>query len=147
SKPKSKWVYRSTFEKTIALKDTDTGSTLAELRANHQDVVFPSTHPDGETVEPAPVATFDVATVDEAVLSRALRLISTTALVARYYNPSGNRHEWGLALAGALRHASLTEDECLKVMRAAATWAEDGKLEDRLTEVRSTYRRSEEEPT
>lgn len=146
SKPRSKWVYRSTFEKTIALKDTDAGDTLIEIRANHQDMAPPSMHPNGETLAWTEGSTFELATVEATILLRAVRLIATTALVSRYYNPSGNRHEWCLAMAGTLRQMSLTEAECVKVITAAARWANDGKLEDRLTEVKSTYNRPDDEP-
>ncbi|CAB4190340.1 Virulence-associated E [uncultured Caudovirales phage] len=142
SKQRSKRLYYSTFDKTLALKDIETGTTLLEIRSGHQDMAPPSIHPDGEVLEwdgdlapPSPVET-------EALL-RATRLVATCAVVSRYYNPPGARHDWCLALSGTLKSLGIVEDECLAILTYAAKWADDGKLLDRLTEVRSTYERSD----
>jgi hypothetical protein len=145
SRPKSKRLYRSSFEKTVAFKDLEAGSMLVELRANHQDMAPPSKHPEGE------VLAWDgeigeAGTVEPQLLLRAVRLLATCSLVSRYYNPPGNRHEWCLALAGVLRQLGLTEDETQVVVEGAALWARDAKLRDRQLEVRSTYLRSDDEP-
>jgi predicted P-loop ATPase len=146
SKPRSKHLYLSEFEKTIALKDTDAGDTLIEIRSQHQDMAPPSVHPSGERVEWA-TDTIVPTTIDRALLLRAVRLIATCALVSRNYQAPGARHEWMLALAGVLKSVELTEPEAVSVVKGAAAWANDPKIDDRLTELHSTYTRSDDEPT
>jgi predicted P-loop ATPase len=146
SKPRSKRVYLSVFPKTVALKDADTdrGGQLLEIRSSHQDMCVPSTHPDGERLTWSVYG--DVATVDSLALMRACRLLATAALIARYYAGGGQRHEWCLALSGTLRSMNVTSGECTNVISAAAFHAGDGKLQDRLTEVRTTYARGDDDP-
>jgi predicted P-loop ATPase len=146
SKPRSKHLYLSEFEKTIALKDTDAGDTLIEIRSQHQDMAPPSVHPSGERVEWA-TETIVPTTIERGLLLRAVRLIATCALVSRNYPAPGARHEWMLALAGVLKSVELTEPEAVSVVKGAAAWANDPKIDDRLTEVHSTYTRSDDEPT
>jgi predicted P-loop ATPase len=145
SKPRSKRLYVSTFEKTIAFKDTEIGTTIIEIRAQHQDMAPPSYHPDSELlmwVEPLG----DASPVDAATLLRAARLTATCSLVSRYYNPPGSRHDWCLALSGVLRSLDITQDECVKILKCAAQWANDDKISDRVLEVRSTYERPDDDP-
>jgi hypothetical protein len=145
SKPRAKRLYLSVFPKTVTFKDQDNHTTLLEIRSNHQDVAPPSYHPQGEQL------TWDLfgdpATVEVHVLLHACRLLSTAAMIARYYAGAGARHEWCLALAGTLRKRyELTQDECLLVMRGAAKFSGDTKVDDRLTEVRTTYARGDDDP-
>ena len=145
SKPRSKRLYTSTFPKTIAYKDQDSGTTLIEIRAEHQDMAPPSTHPNGEPL--AWDGEMGAATkVGSKVLLRAVRLVATTSVVARYYNPPGNRHDWGLALAGTLRRCGVEENECVAIFEEAGKWAHDSKIRDRLTEVHATYSHGEDDP-
>lgn len=144
SKPRSKRLHRSHFEKTLTFKDLETGQVLTEIRVGHQDVAPPSIHPDGERSEWDVFE--EVSPVEPAVLLHAHRLIATTSLIGRYYNPPGARHEWTLAVAGALRGFGVTEDDAVKVISEAGKWAREPKPPDRHTEVRSTYGRGEDEP-
>ena len=145
SKPRSKRLYLSKFPKTIALKDLESGTTLIEIRSEHQDMAPPSVHPGGEPLSwDGDIG--EVAPVDTQTLLRATRLIATCSVISRYYNPPGNRHEWGLALAGTLRRCGVTEDECILVFQQAAKWAHDSKVHDRLTEVHTTYSHGENDP-
>jgi predicted P-loop ATPase len=146
SKPNSKHLYISEFEKTIALKDTDAGDTLIEIRSQHQDMAPPSVHPSGEPLAWT-TETIVPTVVERDVLLRNVRLIATCALVSRNYQAPGARHEWMLALAGVLKSVELTEPEAVSVVKGAAAWANDPKINDRLTEVHSTYTRSDDEPT
>jgi len=145
SKPRSKRLYRSSFDKIIAFKDTESKQTLIEIRVNHQDMAPPSVHPDGEPLE-WDGGFGEPSTVDGPVLLRAVRLVATTSLISRYYNPPGARHDWTLALSGFLRNLGLTFEECLKVLQASAAWARDSKVNDREIEVRSTYNRPDDDP-
>lgn len=146
SKPASKHLYRSSFEKTIALKDSDAGDTLIEIRSQHQDMAPPSVHPSSEVLEWV-TKEFDAPTVESDALLRAVRLIATCALVSRNYQAPGARHEWVLALAGVLRSVNVTEPEGVNILKGAASWANDPKIDDRLTELHSTYTRGDDEPT
>lgn len=145
SKPRSKRLYTSTFPKTIVYKDLDAGTTLIEIRAQHQDMAPPSTHPNGEHLE-WDGEMGEASSIGNKTLLRAVRLVATGAIIARYYNPPGNRHEWGLALAGTLRRCGLEEDECVAILEEAGKWAHDSKIPDRLTEVHATYSHGENDP-
>ena len=145
SRPRSKRLYHAAgIEKTIAFKDTQTNKTFLELRSNHQDMAPPSVHPDGETLAWAELG--QAPTLLSDVLIRRHRLLGTCCMVARYYAQPGARHEWGLALSGLLKQLTLTEDEASEVVEQAARYAGDGKTGDRLTEVRSTYSKGEDDP-
>jgi len=149
TKPAAHWLYTAPFEKTITFKDLNAGedhkSTLIEVRVNHQSMAPPSVHEDGATLEWEGILS-DPATVEPPTLMRAVRLIATCALIGRYYQPPGDRHDWGVALAGFLRHLGVVEIEALQVITEAARWVRDEKLKDRLTEFKSTYAHSDEDP-
>jgi hypothetical protein len=146
SKPRSKRIYRSDFPKTLAFKDRDDRSTLIEIRSQHQDMAPPSQHPGGETLTWDGENLGTPATVPAEDLTRAVKLVATAAVIARHYNPSGSRHEWCLALAGTLRRRGLTEAECSTLITHAAEWAHDGKLNDRLTEIHTTFAHDADDP-
>lgn len=141
-KPRSKRLYLSSFEKTVALKDQETGNNFLEVRANHQDMCPCSQHPDGELLE------WDVfedpGSVAHDELLRANRLLATCAAIMRYYAKEGARHEWCLALSGTLKQLGIAEDDAKKILTVGAEWAHDTKPDDRLTEVRTTYARDDE---
>lgn len=144
SKSRSKRLYASTFPKTIAFRDTENNSTLLEVRSQHQDMAPPSVHPDGEHLTWHGTIG-QVGMAEPAILMRALQLNATCALISRYYAASGARHEWCLALAGTLKQLGLTQVEADKVLSAAGRFAGDGKVPDRLTEVRTTYNKGDDD--
>lgn len=149
SKPRSHWLYRGSLSKPIAYKDfTVDGhvNTLLELRVDHQSMAPPSLHPDvDERVEWDTFGT-ESTVEDISTLLRAARLAATCALTARYYNPPSNRHDWGLALAAYFRELSITEEEAKKIFTEAAKIAHDPKVADRLSCIRTTYNRPDDEP-
>ena len=142
SKLLSHWLYDTNTGKSVRFEDlanTDPNkkSTLIEIRVDHQSMAPPSVHPSGE---PLSWHVFEQPAVVEAkILYRAVQLVATCAMISRHYNAPGTRHEWGLALSGTLRGFGLTSDECEKIFTAAAAWAQDSKLADRLREVSTTY--------
>src|SRR5258708_31312324 len=131
-RPRSHWMFQCPdITDLVAFKDLIENKNLAEIRVKHQSMAPPSIHPEGERVEwehddPTPMV------VEKALLTRAVQLMGTGAMIARYYNPPGARHEWALALAGQLRRLSLTEHETRSVIERAAQWARDNKVRDRL---------------
>lgn len=147
SKPRSKRLYTSTLDKTIAFKDLETNTTILEIRANHQDMAPPSTHPSGEKLSWSTKELGTATAVDFPLLLRAARLLSTCVLIARYYPSTGARHDWTLAVAGTLRRCGVSEDQCVRVFEHAGRIVTEGKGPDRATEIRSTYSRSDDEPT
>lgn len=145
SKPRSHWLYRSAFEKPLKYEDQVNKTTLLELRVNHQSMAPPSVHPSGEVVSWAG----DLGVEAEAVpasLTRQLQLTATASLIARYYNPKGARHDWGVALAGSLRLFGLTEAEVVAVVTAAARVAGDTEVGDRRLAIRTTFSKPDSEP-
>jgi len=160
SKPRSKRLFLSTFDKTIAYKDVE-GGTLIEIRSAHQDMAPPSIHPNGEVLRWEPCSTCELqptcdklcqraaglaASCDPDILQRGVQLTASCALISRHYAPAGARHEWSLALCGTLRSVGITETEAEKILSRAAKWANDGKLDDRLLEVKTTYAKREDDP-
>jgi hypothetical protein len=144
SKLRSKRIYKSTIPKTIAYKDSDNKKTLIEVRSNHQDMAPPSIHPSGEGLSwESEVG--DPAEVDAGILIRCVKLCATAAVIARHFAPPGTRHDWTLALAGTLRRRGVSEDEALLLIRTAAKWSRDEKINDRMREVSSTFAHSDDE--
>jgi predicted P-loop ATPase len=149
SKPQSHWLYKSKFEKSIVFMDFSVQekkkATLVEIRTNHQSMAPPSIHPCGE------VLTWegelgDLSEPEPTVLLRQVQLLATTALVARHYNPPGNRHDWGLCLAGVLYQLGLEKEETTQIFRAAGDYVHDSEFEDRVGTINSTYARSDDDP-
>lgn len=149
NKPRAHWLYASTFDKPIAFKDMVSGgrnaATLIEIRVNHQSMAPPSKHPDGQVIEwegtPGVLEPMEPET-----LLRAVRLTATCGLMSRYYNPPGDRHDWGLALAGVLHRFGVSEEEAIKLFTSAAKWAKDSEVKDRLSAVRTTFNRGDDDP-
>jgi hypothetical protein len=118
-------------------------SVLIELRANGQTVAPPSHHlRTGEAIEWE--AQGEPAAVDGDDLHRAVAMIASAALVARYW-PQGSRHFAALALIGMLARAGWTEEATEKFITAVATAAHDGELQSRLQDVVSTHGRLQED--
>jgi hypothetical protein len=148
SRRRSHWLFHCPdIKEPLIYKDEIANKkTIVELRVNHQSMAPPSIHPEGERVEwesSDPVA----MDVEKSLLVRSIQLIATGVMVARYYNPPGNRHEWGLALSGFLRQLSLTHAESERIFERAGQWAKDDRIKDRLDAVRNTYARPEDAPT
>lgn len=144
-KPASHWLYRAKFDKLLTFKDHKTGKTIVEIRIDHQSMAPPSIHPSGEQVEWVNGVFLAPIEIETEVLLRAIRLATTCALIARYYNPPGARHDWGMALAGFLRSLGVTEDEAKKIFQEAGQYVNDPEVKDRILAVRSTYSRDEDE--
>lgn len=146
SRPRSHWLYHcADIREPLALKDLILKKMLVEIRVNHQSMAPPSVHPEGEIVawnNPDPKA----MVVDKALLVRGVQLVATGSLIARYYNAPGDRHDWGVAMAGTLRRLGINQAEADRLMERAGKWVKDDKVKDRLDAVRSTYARNENEP-
>jgi hypothetical protein len=143
SKALSQVLYVCPVEKALVVKDA--GSTLVEIRVDHQSMCPPSVHPNGEALEWSGGP--DVVEIDASALERSVRLLATASACARHWPPAGARHDPTLALAGALRGLGLTEAEAERVVDRAATVVGDPNPRDRTTEVRTTYARPDDEPT
>jgi Virulence-associated protein E/Bifunctional DNA primase/polymerase, N-terminal len=146
TKPRAKRLFYTQTSQRIVYKDFGSkgDATLIEIRSNHQDMAPPSTHPSGELLawdgvigEPAIIADKD--------LQRAVKLVATTSLIARYYNPSGNRHDWALAVSGCLRGLDVSYDEAKMIFVMAGKWVHEPDLKDRINAVTSTYDKGDEE--
>ncbi len=131
--------------KPLVFKDDETGKTILELRVNHQDMAPPSIHPNGERLKWCG-SLLPSARVEVDVLVRMHQLLATATLAARYYPAQGARHDWTLALSGALRRLGLSDVEAVKVIEQAGRYASEAKPDDRLREIRTTYARGDDQP-
>jgi Family of unknown function (DUF5906)/Bifunctional DNA primase/polymerase, N-terminal len=154
SHPLSHRIYRSSltahkkFIDDVAPNDARK-ATLFEIRVGtqFQTMLPPSIHPDGEQLTWA--NGHDPATalaVDADPLLRTAKLVATAAMVARYYNPPKDRHDWCMSLAGTLRHLGLTVLEVEHIIEAAARVADDANLEHRRQEITSTFAKPDNTP-
>jgi hypothetical protein len=144
SKSPSHYLYSSLFKKTIAFQDLTPDAeqkTLIEIRVDHQSMAPPSQHPSGEILTWTMIGKLNE--IDNKVLLRSVRLCATAAMIARYYNPPGNRHNWGLAIAGYMKILGITEKEAVNIFKEAGNLANDDKVNDRLASVRTTFARDE----
>lgn len=97
------------------------GAKLVELRSTgRQTLVWPSTHPDGDTYLWHRNSGLEMATIEAAELEERLRELAAAALIARYVPPMGGRHDFALALSGfLLRPGRLDRELALKILGAA----------------------------
>lgn len=134
--------------KPVKYEDLVTKTCLIEVRTGggQQSMAPPSTHPDGQVLAWEDGGPGDPAPVEEKALVRAVQLTALAALTARHYNSAGQRHDWGVALAGVFRQLGLSAEEATAVFAAAAAVAGDDKVDDRLLAVRSTFSKSDDDP-
>lgn len=109
SKRASHWLYFADIPKALKFEDPimkdGPGKTIIELRANGGQTIFPgSTHKEtGELIELETGA--DLATIpqmERSLLEKEVGKIAAASALARYFPSKGNRHNFMLALAGAL---------------------------------------------
>jgi hypothetical protein len=111
-----------------------------------QTVVPPSIHPSGELIEFVPGLTGEPATVDAQMLKRATDHTAACALLGRYAPAPGARHDFFLAIAGALAHAKWDLGDASKVVRAIyrILWGHQADLAKADKEVDSTFQRHDD---
>jgi len=155
SKSTSQVLFISKFERGVAYKDlnprSDKKPTLVEIRVDHQSMCPPSIwtdkdNPDHQEQLHWHHEKLHAPEIDAKVLKRTVQLIATAALTGRYYAAPGNRHDWSLAVCGALKQSALTEDEVYSVFEVAGRIAGETKPKDRKLEVRSTFQKADDDP-
>ena len=145
SKPLAQILYRCSVEKTLQVKDLAKGEMILEVRASHQSMCPPSTHPSGERLD----WLNDDLTLNELEwkhLQRCVNLIATWVLVVRIYPAPGARHYFGVYLAGFLRHLGVAAEEAIRILELAAEHVGDREFRDRLDAIRSTFDKSDDDP-
>jgi hypothetical protein len=121
----------------------DEKATLVEVRTeNHQSVLPPPLHPDGQRYEW--VSNGEPAAVKAEALYRVATLAAVAGAVALKW-PQGDRQDAALALSGYFRRCGVTEQEAEAVLYAVGTVAQDEETEKRLTALRDTYAKPEGE--
>jgi hypothetical protein len=138
SRPHSHWWYVSPGAQTEKFKDVD-GTMLLELRSTGcQTIVAPSVHPSGERYLWHSESGLEMARMEAGELTRRLRELATTTLMARNLPPikdeatneGGGRHDYAMALSGfLLRPGRLDEQTVLKILTAAwdaKGWPDEG---------------------
>lgn len=80
-----------------------------------------------------------LATITAKQLIETASRCFALAYIAKLWPEAGNRHEAGLAFAGALVHAGWNLENAQKAVRVLAKATNDNKVEDRLNELKTTY--------
>lgn len=130
---------------TERLQDPDK-HTIIEFRCGtgskgFQTVVPPSIHPSGELYE-----WYDHGDPSRAVardLLRRVKHVAAGAILARTF-PEKGRHDFALALAGALCEAEWKEPEAERFVRAVCKVGGSDDADARAATVGTTYRRAEQ---
>jgi len=119
-RPHSHWWYVCQGAESRDWKDP-TGDKLVELRSTgRQTLVWPSTHPDGDTYLWHRASGLEMAEIGAEELLECLRELAPAALIARHVPPAGGRHDFALALSGfLLRPGRMDRELALKVLNAA----------------------------
>lgn len=129
------------IEKNISYRDCDDegkqSSELGGIKFKAVTALPPTIH--AKTQETLEWKFKAPATITAKELIETASRCFGLALIAQRWPEAGNRHEAGLALAGALVHAGWSLEDAKKAVRALAKATNDNKVEDRLGEVKSTY--------
>ena len=135
--PSSHYLFEVEGEaKTVQLKDGD--EKIIEFRGTGaQTVIPPSIHAGtGELIRWEKQGEFGKVKVQDLLLW--FNKIYAAALLARHWPEAGARHEPTLALAGYLAVCGWKGPDIMELVTAAARSANDPKIDDRQTEIRST---------
>lgn len=126
SKPLSHYIYRGRCKSAKFLSPADK-SCLIEVRCAGQQTVFPpSVHPSGETIEWAN----DLDMVDAPdTIHEIAALIASASLLVRHAPARGSRHDFALAIGGALARAGWDEDQIDRFVRPVFTVARFADLD------------------
>jgi hypothetical protein len=150
-KPRSHYMYRSDLYGNghgakISTLD-DKGREVCALRigdgegSDAQTIVPPSLHKEtGELIAWDGLPKFSFVAGDELIVAH--RHLSLAALLARIWprEPS-NRNHITMAIAGAMAARGVLEDDAVKIVRAAANYAEDDEVKSRERTVADTYKK------
>jgi hypothetical protein len=139
SKPRSHRLYIAEGAQTIRFKAPD-GTTLVEIRSTGCQTVFPpSVHPSGEGV--AWESNCEPAEINCTGLNSAVAKLAAASLIVHRYPGRGGRHDFVLALSGALLRNGWTEDDTRHFVEAIARVAGDEEARARLADIKTTARR------
>ena len=150
SKPRSHLLYLVEHPPaTVIFRDTvgngdgaDDRSVLLELRSTGGQTIFPpSTHPTGEVYEW--IEDGEPARIDPAALLDHTRRLAAAALLVRHYPAAGVRHDFAMALSGALLRLGWSTDQISYFLAAVAGAAGDEELRDRVSVAEYTKKRIE----
>lgn len=139
SKPRSHRLYRSSEDPGATKRfGTKSDGTLVEFRANGGQTVMPgSTHESGEPVEWETDGKPQHVNADE--LLKAIAELAAACLLVRLYPGAGARHDFALALAGALFNMGFAVERVELMIGAIAAAAADEEADDRVRGVRDTH--------
>lgn len=151
SKRGSHWLYYAsltTRKFSDPLAESKKGETehgkamLVEIRSTGAQTLFPgSVHPSGEAI--AWDSNSDPERVDAEGLERAVALLASANLLARYW-PRGSRNDAANALAGGLLRAGWSEEQIERFIKAVCLAAQDEETPARLRNVVGTAAKLEE---
>jgi predicted P-loop ATPase len=138
SNPNSHRLYRfpsGTLPPTVRHKLAT--KTLAELRTDRTFTLAPgSVHPSGEMYEGS-VGT--PAIVDPAELLECFNLFTAGIVLVKSYPQIGSRHDFALALGGALAQAGVSYQSSSFLAEVVANASNDNEVRDRLRAIEDSY--------
>ena len=126
--------------KTQQFKCPDTGSTLVELRSTgSQTMLPPSVHPSGHALRFTEIR--DTAdAIDFEELTACVRQIAACSLVAQNWQ-AGSRHQLALGLSGLMLKAGIGKEVAETIIAVICKVTADTEVFDRLSAVRTTYKK------
>jgi uncharacterized coiled-coil protein SlyX len=137
SRGASHFLYRTTSPaKTKRL--TSGKSVIVEIRSDGaQTMVPPSVHPSGEEV--VWYSSGEPAVVETEELSGAVTRLAAAVLIARNWPTKGQRHDFSLAVAGALARAGLKQADVEILIGAVTAYVGDEEADSRTRNVKDTF--------
>jgi P4 family phage/plasmid primase-like protien len=118
SAPKSHRIYRSKIQRTVELKDPETGDMVVELRSTGAQTIFPgSTHTSGEPIEWAEDG--DPGLAHPPRLIEAVELLAAASTLARCA-PGKGRHAYFRTISGWLLRSGWTKERVRHLLMPVA---------------------------
>ncbi|MBV8774453.1 MAG: DUF3987 domain-containing protein [Deltaproteobacteria bacterium] len=143
SKTRSHRLYHVAGTKMLQLHDL-AGSMLVELRHGPgvQSLIPPSLHIEDDGRQEYSDWVSDGIPTDAGAgeLEAAVRRLAAAAFLVRHYPANGSRHEFALALAGALLNVGWSAQDIAGFLQPVAVLAADEELRNRLQALQSTER-------
>lgn len=123
SSPGSHYIYRCSGITTTKYQTKDIG-TIVEIRSTGAQTALPlSIHPDGERYRIE--HDVDFMQISRAELNKRIKLVAAAAIAGYYYPEKSSRHDYVVALTGAILWNGWVDSQVLEFMNAVLYVASD----------------------